>query len=173
MNSKKTKKQLKRGFTVLELLIVITIIGILFSIFIFSYKDYKERARLAKTMEWAHSIKSYLGAYAAGIWTLGIIQVNVTPDYSGQESDCTVYGATLSKGVSENGLIFDGADYVNCGDKEIFKLPKGEKITLELWFNSSVSQSAALIAKRKSGSTDLYGMFLYQRCCLITILAEK
>ncbi|MDO8436136.1 MAG: type II secretion system protein, partial [bacterium] len=57
----------KKAFTLIELLVVIAIIGLLASIILVSLKGTREKARIAKSLDFSQRINHALGAYAVGI----------------------------------------------------------------------------------------------------------
>ncbi|MCX6013465.1 MAG: LamG domain-containing protein [Chloroflexi bacterium] len=132
-------KHLHQGFTLLELLIVIGIIGILSSIVLVSYKDYSKKAKLSNTMQWAKSIHSELGAYAVGGWSFDNIFGNTVYDDSGNGNNGTIYGATQVNGVVGKALSFDGNDYVNCGSDASLS---PANFTAEVWIKADQATAA-------------------------------
>ncbi|MBZ9577897.1 prepilin-type N-terminal cleavage/methylation domain-containing protein [Patescibacteria group bacterium] len=129
------KKQ--KAFTLIEVLVVIAIIGFLASITLVSIKEARERARIAKGLNFAAQVHHALGAYAVGIWDFDD-NTFPTQDISGYENhgDCTncpIWTAEKDtpsrKGYA---LIFDGQnDYLDCGDANL--LGGGNQFTIMYW----------------------------------------
>jgi len=101
---------MKQGFTLLELLIVIAIIGLLASIVLVSYEGSTDKARTAKTLSWAGSISHLLGANAVGVWTFDNISGTTVIDDSGNGNDGVITGALQVDGVIGRALQFDNID---------------------------------------------------------------
>jgi len=136
----------KKGFTVIELLVVISIIGLLSSIVLVSLKGGRERARIAKSLQFAATVHHSLGADAVGIWDFNenadnTCQGAIAPwddicDSSGYNNHGQRNGATWVSGNTPSGtgyaLSFDGVDdYVEIPSLSSWR---GRNLTAMLWF---------------------------------------
>ena len=68
-------KAMQKGFTLIELMIVVAIIGILAAIAIPAYQDYTIRAQVTEGLNLASSVKASVGEYFAnnGTWPIGLV----------------------------------------------------------------------------------------------------
>ena len=68
------RKQIQKGFTLIELMIVVAIIGILAAIAIPAYQDYTIRAQVTEGLNLASPIKAAIAEYYAnnGSWASGL-----------------------------------------------------------------------------------------------------
>jgi prepilin-type N-terminal cleavage/methylation domain-containing protein len=104
-----------RAFTLLELLVVITIIGILSSIVIVSMSGSTDSATIAKGKAYAQQVHALLGANAVGVWNFDEGTGTTAYDISGYNNDGTLAGDThfVNSDIEGYALSFDGTgDYV-------------------------------------------------------------
>ncbi|PIV44871.1 MAG: hypothetical protein COS25_02885, partial [Candidatus Nealsonbacteria bacterium CG02_land_8_20_14_3_00_37_10] len=91
LNSSNNKNQ--KGFTLAELLVVISILGLLASIVLVVTSGATERARIAKILQWSQSLHSLLGADVVGSWRMDenpAIHNTFITDYSGWGNNGTL-----------------------------------------------------------------------------------
>lgn len=139
--------------------VVIAIIGLLSSIVLINVGNARDKARIAKNLEFSQSVHNALGAYAVGIWDCNAIEDNIIKDYSGYDNNGVVYGAALVESVPElgNALSLNGTDdYIDCGNLSL----EGNAMTLEAWFRvDKVDVEQTILLKGKSGDFN-YGLRL-------------
>jgi len=155
-----------RAFTLLELLVVITIIGILSSIVIVSMSGSTDSATIAKGKAYAQQVHALLGANAVGVWNFDEGTGTTLTDISGYGND-----GTLNKGANGTGLDwvasdiegtalqFDGVDdYVDCGNGVSLR---SYPLTLEAWIKTTDSgANKGIINKYISGSGNGYQIYI-------------
>jgi prepilin-type N-terminal cleavage/methylation domain-containing protein len=124
-----------QGFTLIELMVTIAIVGLLVVIVLVAFSGQTDKARIAKTLQWSRSVEHLLGADAVGIWTFDEGSGATAIDSSGYGNDGTIYGASYTTDTPSGygyALEFNGtSDYVNVGGSNILK-PKNE-ITIGIW----------------------------------------
>ncbi|MEX0950874.1 MAG: pilin [Gammaproteobacteria bacterium] len=88
------KKQIQQGFTLIELMIVVAIIGILAAVAIPAYSDYTIRAKVTEGIGFAAAAKTAVSEY--------IVSQNALPGSAGQAGFSTDTSTAIVSGMSYN-----------------------------------------------------------------------
>ena len=129
-----------KAFTLLELLVVITIIGILSSIVIVSMSGSTDSATIAKGKAYAQQVHALLGANAVGVWNFDEGEGDTVYDISGYGNNGTFSGDThfVPSDIGGHALSFDGSgDYIDCGGDMSFNFGDSIDFSIELWIKAA------------------------------------
>lgn len=122
------KRSIQKGFTLIELMIVVAIIGILAAVALPAYQDYTKRSHVSEGMSLASGAKSAMTEYyasqgewpadntAAGIASAGSIKGNAVKSVTVATSTITVVFNT--KVESNKKLVFKGSAGATAGSVE-------------------------------------------------------
>jgi len=164
-----------RAFTLLELLVVITIIGILASIVVVSMSGSTDSATIAKGKSYAQQVHALLGHEAVLDFNFNENAQDTCPDgkdvcdASGYGNHGIFYGNVnfVDSPIDGYALFFDGTgDYVNAGNN----VRPSEAITVSSWLNPvAIKISGASISTGRSGGIiQFYPLDLDVKFCVYT-----
>jgi len=150
----------QKGFTLLELLVVIGIIGVLASITIISYPSYAKKARVANAIRFSDNIRGSLQQDMIAWWKLDETSGTVAKDtWWNQLHGTVINGATWTEGIINGALSFDGADdYVNINNEASFEAMPG--ITVSAWIKINTVRTAVIASKYWDGANRSWRLYV-------------
>jgi type IV pilus assembly protein PilA len=104
-------KQVQKGFTLIELMIVVAIIGILAAIAIPAYQDYTIRAQVTEGLNLAAPVKTAIAEYYAqnGTWPSALIGASPALGYTATPSGKYVSSITLGALTGQIIITYTGS----------------------------------------------------------------
>jgi prepilin-type N-terminal cleavage/methylation domain-containing protein len=151
-----------KAFTLIELLVVIAIIGLLASIVVVNVNSARDKAKIAKLLQYSSSVYHALGVNAAGVWNFD----NNALDYSSNGNNCVLNGGAsyssdtpysqANQGAGKYSLLLNGSTaYADCSNGSLLK-NMTNSVTVEAWAKYSAygggGQSYSVIAVKGEGN---------------------
>jgi type IV pilus assembly protein PilA len=162
------KKAIQKGFTLIELMIVVAIIGILAAIAIPAYQDYTIRAQVTEGLNLMSDMKAGVAEWYAqeGSWPSSLLQIGISGTAS-SKSGKYVKSIDLNKGtlVTTFGIQANS----NITDKTLALQPKVSPNGDVIWICGerappSNAQDPSVASETASSLTDLVGKYLPATC---------
>jgi prepilin-type N-terminal cleavage/methylation domain-containing protein len=150
---KKQKSVFNSGFTVIELLVVISIIGLLSSVIFASVNSAREKARLAAGLRFYSSYHHAAGAYAVGQWSFEDGAGSNATDSSGENHDGTLIGNPSWQTEAQCDFRLGGCLYLDGIDDYVL-IDGGDNSTL----NPGLGDFSAFVWVRPSDTSDIRGV---------------
>jgi len=145
----------QKGFTLLELLIVIAIIGLLASVVMVQFPEAQKRARIAEAQGFAESLRGSLQMDMVAWWPLDETSGSTAKDSWFDQFDGTVVGAVWTEGIINGALSFDGSnDYVRIDDVVV---ANPSSLTIASWFQKQGEGSNYECVLHQSINTSIGG----------------
>jgi prepilin-type N-terminal cleavage/methylation domain-containing protein len=142
----------KSGFTVVELLLVLAIIGLLASIVLVSMRNAREKAQVANILQYSATIKHALGYELRAEWKFE----NNLNDTSGNNNNGILSGSityennSVSPELGKAGVL-NGSSYANVTNSPTLDVSANNSVTIEGWVKPAGGDTTWYLYYRQSG----------------------
>jgi len=173
MNRRSIVRNVQKGFTLIELMIVVAIIGILAAVALPAYQDYTIRAQVTEGMSLTGGLKTAVGDYyaAKGAWPADnpTAICGVTP----APATCIGSAATDNKGnyitqieVLTGGLLVTFGNKANAkiASKKLSLVPAVDAAGNISWICGTATAPSGVTAATTTAATDVDPRYLPTSC---------
>ena len=140
-------KNKEKSFTLVELMVVISIIGLLSSIILVSLSNAREKAKIATSLTFSSQVQNLIGIESVGEWSFN---GNLNDGFSGYGNNGT-WGGGGSPNYVESGhpslgtaISFDGSHYVEIPNSASLYPRTDLAVTIEAWVKINSFSFSAL-----------------------------
>ena len=133
-------KNKEKSFTLVELMVVISIIGLLSSIILVSLSNAREKAKIATSLSFSSQVQNFIGMESVGEWSFNN---NLNDTFSGFNNNGTWVGGgspnyvPSADGKLGQAISFDGNHYVQIPASPSLYPRSDHAFTAEAWINAT------------------------------------
>ncbi len=161
-------KAIQKGFTLIELMIVVAIIGILAAIAIPAYQDYTIRSQVTEGMTLAGDLKASIAEYTAqtGEWPASLVELGLGSADATSKAGRYVAGVDVETGTITIEYGLDANDAIDGNFLSFRPLVNPNQDIVWVCGNAADPSGAAELASGNAGTnaTDVIDKYLPSSC---------
>lgn len=162
------------GFTVIELMVVVVIIGVVAGAIVLRNQTAVDQGKLSKAKSFATSIPVTLAGNFVANWKFDQVNVpssNLTPDSWGGNDGTLGYSGSYSvPSLQTSGCVFDNClqfssaantgNYVSCSDNSELQLTKYYTIEFWIYRSSDIGLTERIISRTTNSTAGSYDLWV-------------
>ena len=141
----------KKGFTLIELLLVISIVTLLTSIILGSLNSARDKARIAKALQFDHHIQNAIGDRFVSNFPLDGGAVDTVG--AGTIVSQIVGSPTPTSGIIGQAVAFDGDDWYATKHTADNRVGNNDSYAISVWFKTDQLIAQSIVGQWSSGGT--------------------